>query len=1398
MDPTKQWRSLGEAASAAEAEALLAVRALLPDDAVTHAWANLSFIDLQGRTAEVDLLLLSKVGFFVVELKGWHGTIAGDQQNWRITSPSGQVQHERNPYFATEQKAKRLRSLLEQVQPNQQAAKQVPYVGALVVLHGRGSKVALPGTAATGVVALDGFDVEGLPVLLSQFLTTPPANAHHLIDGPRATQIRTVIQHAGFTPTPKNRYVGQYSLEKADPLQTGPSWQDLLAVHPAAPNVRRRVRVFDVPPGASAEHRQQVELAARREFVFTQGIQHPGFACPLELVTTDSGPALIFDYDDAEIPLDAYLADAGRALGVDQRLELVRQLADVLRYAHHRRLVHRGLTPAQVYVNTRESRPRLVVRDWQTGRREGGSGTGAARPAPTATSFGVTDVRALIGQADWVYLAPESHNGAEGLPPVPLDVYGLGALSYLILTGEAPAAGLGELQQRLESAGCLDPQAVATTMPDSLADLVRQATRRVEADRTASIDAFLAQLNQVEDELTAPAKDAPVEDRVRAQDPLTAAAGEVIGDRFVVVERRGTGSTGTALLVDDYDGDATGLILKLAKDDAAARRLAQEAEVLAQLDHPRVVHLLDDPIEVDGRTGLLLSDAGKDTLAGWLETKGRATLQELERFGADVMEAVAYLDSRGVFHRDIKPANLGIQPDPGTRKPRLVLFDLSLAREPLENVTSGTRGYVDPFIALSTGAKGKARRRYDRAAELYAVAVTLFEMATAQLPWWREGELVPASLTDRPVIVPEMFEPSVAGALTEFFSTALAPDVADRFADVAALAQAWRRVFAAVDAPGDDGDDDARDAAAEAATLDTPLVKAGLSARALSALSRVQARTVGELIRTSPIQLNSIPGMGEQYRKEVQRRVRQWRARLLATSTGSTDQGGAPGAEDRSVEAVLTRLIPRVTAGNETEVAALRLLLGMPLGGERPDAGATADWWPSATEIADRVGVTRARVSQILEAAATRWQRSSTVKAVRAEVLEALTAEEGLAALPEVASALLLRHGSMAEGEARLRRAAGLLRVVVESDARSAEPTLAVRRPRGEGPVLIARAVDATVPADAVLDDAQRLGKAADRLLGDQQVVPASAARGALRAVTLRAAELSDDRLLRLAAAASGEARLSSFHELYRPTIDVAEAAATALRGVSVPHLTEAGVRRRVASRFPDLPPMPARPALDALVEGALPGMRWDGTRYARPTQGLSSAASSSVFTRAATDPPDVVDAYLRASLARSSAVTVCVRPSRYADAAAALPGLYGVQPVDVAAELIAAVRATAEQDDVSWELVLQTDAEPGSPDWPTLRDLVRDAFVPAWTKLMADPRPLLLVNAAPLARYELSDLLSTLFDQARPRPAARWLLVPRKGSSAVPTLDGRPFPMGADRWVDLPDLSTLRPEVPA
>jgi hypothetical protein len=57
----------------------------------------------------------------------------------------------------------------------------------------------------------------------------------------------------------------------------------------------------------------------------------------------------------------------------------------------------------------------------------------------------------------------------------------------------------------------------------------------------------------------------------------------------------------------------------------------------------------------------------------------------------------------------------------------LVLFDFSLAGAPPSDVLTGTRGYRDPFLGTDR------RPSYDDAAERYAAAVTLHEMASREL-----------------------------------------------------------------------------------------------------------------------------------------------------------------------------------------------------------------------------------------------------------------------------------------------------------------------------------------------------------------------------------------------------------------------------------------------------------------------------------------------------------------------------------------------------------------------------------------------------------------------------------------------------------------------------------------
>jgi hypothetical protein len=299
-----------------------------------------------------------------------------------------------------------------------------------------------------------------------------------------------------------------------------------------------------------------------------------------------------------------------------------------------------------------------------------------------------------------VYAAPEGL-WARDADRVRLDVFALGALAYLVLTGQPPACDRADLRERLLRDSGLDLAADLPQAPPALRALLLEATRPAVGERLADVPTFLARLADAERALATP-------EDVAAVDPLDAAPGALLEGRFRLERRLGAGSTAVGLLVHDLGVEPEARrVLKVAVDDAAGGRLADEAAVLAGLDSPRIVRLVAGPLDVGGRKALLLESAGEQTLGDVLRSRARLSLDLLERWGTELLEALVALDRAGVDHRDVKPANLGVREGRGDRVKHLVLFDFSLARAAASAVTAGTPPYLDPF--LDTPGRG----RYD-------------------------------------------------------------------------------------------------------------------------------------------------------------------------------------------------------------------------------------------------------------------------------------------------------------------------------------------------------------------------------------------------------------------------------------------------------------------------------------------------------------------------------------------------------------------------------------------------------------------------------------------------------------------------------------------------------------
>lgn len=1316
------WRVMGDPAHAQEAEALAAVRSLLPDDGIARAWANVTFTDNDGRLNEVDVLILTRAGLTLVELKGWHGDITGDQRTWTHAGRS-----DANPRILANSKAKRLASVLKDLaQSGRLPHGAVPYVSEAVVLHGRDSSVSLDQYGAESVWALDGFNVRRTrsPVkrfseLIGQAPTREP------IDRPKANAVDALMNAAGLMPRARQRMIGQYALDSGEPLGEGPGWQDFLVTHPHA-KTKRRIRLFPYPKGASRDTRAEVDRRAEREFRLTDGIVHPGVVGPAELLTPEEGPALVFAFDPEEVSLGEYLSTHADDLTFDARERIVQQLAELVRFAHGQRLTHRALSPLSVRVKVdSDGTPSLRIRDWDLARRPEAGTTTA-----TEISRGVTDVLAHVAQDAMLYLAPETIRGGTPDSASSLDVYGVGAISFLILTQKPPAVNLAALEALVASEAVgLDPRAVMPELPDAHANVILEATAFHEALRTLDIAEFQASFERARrserhEELPVPTHG----------DPLDAGVGDIIGGRFEIERRRGSGSTGVALQVTDHDRELEHVILKLAKDDAAAARLAIEAAVLDRLDHARIVKRLDGPIAVGTRQGLLMTDAGLETLSDRIRLEGKATIEQLERWAADLFEAAAHLEERGVFHRDIKPSNLAVRPDPGTRKPRLSLFDFSLAEEPLANVRSGSRPYLDPY--LGTGG----RAQYDSAAERFAIAVTLFELATAYPIWWPSGD-APGGAAEAPVVEASSFDPGVADGLVAFFRAAFAPDASDRHASLDAMRVAWSAALAGAGI----GDDDAaaNDAKADAATLETKLTDAGLSARALSALTRVKASTVGELLGVPPMMVNQIRGLGEQVRREIQSRIREWRRRLTQTST-QVDALVAPGR--RSVESFLGTISQK--PGEASDELYRRLRKNGTLRGATDDAA--------------------------------RW----------------LLDLGGVATLDELTARLLREYGSTLADDTRRQAAEAVVRAILELDNRSSAPRFVFKAMRDRSRTAIAHIADddsglSFDNAELHLDALLSLAADVDLLLADDDVVPAPRLRETLLTSGTPALRLPDARVAQLAIGLSTTGKVSSMGEAYRANLEPARAVELALRGAVTRELAIVTIEQRVRARFPEVQGIPDRPALDAAVKAAMPYLDWrEGEgKYALRDSDVHSATytnSSTSWGRSATDPE--IAARLAGSIRdKGPLVLVVSRKQSIQATALRLAREHGLKVVDLADVALDALKATADAKGIMWPTVLRADGQPGgSQDRRNLIQLARLAITPVWEEVLDSAEPTIFLSAAVLARFGLIDLIASVTDLAVPRAAARWFLLPRPLSGGTPDADGTPFPFGADGWLEL------------
>lgn len=192
----------------------------------------------------------------------------------------------------------------------------------------------------------------------------------------------------------------------------------------------------------------------------------------------------------------------------------------------------------------------------------------------------------------------------------------------------------------------------------------------------------------------------------------------------------GSGGMGTVLLAERVSGGFSQQVaIKLLRGFPTSdglRRLRQERQILAALDHPHIARLLDGGETADGQPWLALEYVDGLPLLEHAAQHAPRLRERLALFDA-MLEAVGHAHQHLIVHRDLKPANVMV-----ARGGQVKLLDFGIARLIAVDESGGADASTRIFSAGYASPEQQQGRAVTTASDLYSLGVLLGELITAR------------------------------------------------------------------------------------------------------------------------------------------------------------------------------------------------------------------------------------------------------------------------------------------------------------------------------------------------------------------------------------------------------------------------------------------------------------------------------------------------------------------------------------------------------------------------------------------------------------------------------------------------------------------------------------------
>jgi eukaryotic-like serine/threonine-protein kinase len=243
--------------------------------------------------------------------------------------------------------------------------------------------------------------------------------------------------------------------------------------------------------------------------------------------------------------------------------------------------------------------------------------------------------------------------------------------------------------------------------------------------------------------------------------------------RYELLKPLGAGGMGEVFLGRDTRLDRLVAIKRVLalEDPGASHRIAREARIVAQLNHPNIATVFD-VVDHDGLPHIVMEYVEGATLASCLRASPLSEAQAVG-YARQIADALSYAHAHGIVHCDIKPSNIMINVE-GLPK----VLDFGIARRAYgaagsvtttsTAVLRGTPPYMAPEVLLG--------HEPDERSDVYGLGVLIYEMIAAKRPFEGHGVAGIIVATAAPPVLLDRAAPGVSHALSALVARAIAAD----------------------------------------------------------------------------------------------------------------------------------------------------------------------------------------------------------------------------------------------------------------------------------------------------------------------------------------------------------------------------------------------------------------------------------------------------------------------------------------------------------------------------------------------------------------------------------------------------------------------------------------------